>query len=295
MADYNHNKELKALIQLLDEPDEKVFAAIREKIMSYGIEAIPLLEEGSFSVNQMNTRIRVESLISQIRSRDTFVKLKEWADHRSFDLLDAYCLISGLYQEDESATANRKSVEKLYRDVWLEMNDELTALEKIRLVNHVFFDVYGFSGYQSDHASLPAYLLGSLLRMQSGNPLSMSALYLIVSQKLGLPIFGVNLPHHFILAYMDDTRLIKPAGDYTQEEVLFYINPFNKGAIFRKSEIELFVKQLNIKERESFYLPCDNVTVIRRLLNEILVLHQENHKKDQATAIRILLKAVAER
>ncbi len=295
MADYDNYKELKALIHLLDEPDDKVFAAIHNKIISYGIDAVPLLEESSFSVSDINTQIRIESLISQIRSHDAFVKLKDWADHRSFDLLDAYCLISGLYQEEESTTANRKSIEKLYRDVWLEMNDELTALEKIRLVNHVFFDVYRFSGHQSDHASLPAYLLGSLLRMQSGNPLSMSVLYLIVSQKLGLPIFGVNLPHHFILAYMDDTRLIKPAGDYTQEEVLFYINPFNKGAIFRKSEIELYVKQLNIKTRESFYLPCDNVTVIRRLLNEILVLHQENHKKDQAKTIRILLKAVSER
>ena len=38
-------KEIKALIHLIDDPDEQIFNQIREKILSIGNEVIPLLEE----------------------------------------------------------------------------------------------------------------------------------------------------------------------------------------------------------------------------------------------------------
>ena len=59
--------ELSALISLLDDPDEKIFQEIREKIKSIGSEVIPLLEnawETSFDSLLQN---RVENLIHTIQ------------------------------------------------------------------------------------------------------------------------------------------------------------------------------------------------------------------------------------
>jgi regulator of sirC expression with transglutaminase-like and TPR domain len=294
MTDNDNTKALKALVQLLDEPDEQVYTTIHDEILDCGSHAVPFLEDSLYHSENELIRERAESLIRHIQNRRAFLKLKDWAEHRSTDLLEAYCLVSNLYQDEEASKANQKSVEKIYRDIWLEMNDELTALEKTRVVNHFFFDVYHFSGHQAK-PNLPAYLLGNLLRMQSGNHLSLSVLYLIITQKLGLPVFGVNLPRHFILAYMDDTRATRQAKNYTQKEVLFYINPFDKGAIFRKSEIELFIQQQNIKPQENFFLPCNNLTVIRRLLAEIRLIHQKKGQKNQEETINHLLLALDER
>ena len=186
----------------------------------------------------------------------------------------------------------KASVEKLYRDVWVEMNNKLTALEKIRVVNHVFYNVYQFDALQGNKPVLPPYLLGNVIRMQRGNPLSMAMLYLIVVQRLGIPVFGVNLPKHLILAYMNGNTLPKPLSVYREEDVLFYINPFNKGAIFRKSEVELYLKQLNIKPQEKFFLPVENKVIIQRLLQELTMLHRKNHHPDKAESIQYLLKAI---
>jgi len=287
------NKELLALIQLMDEPDENIFSTIRKKIMDYGPDALSLLEEAWVSLNGEVEQSRVEHLVQDIRLEDVSRKLSSWSSHRSLDLFEPYGLISIFHQADESLVSMEVSVYKIYRDLWLEMNDELTALEKIRVVNHIFFDVYRFQGLQSTKAAVPTYMLGNVLRTQKGNPLSLAMTYLMITQQLGLPVFGVDLPHHFILAYMDDSRQIKPAGNYTEDEVLFYVNPFNQGAIFRKSEIELFIKQLNIKEQNSFFLPCDNLSVIRRMLNDIQALYRENNKTDKADALKQLLKAVS--
>ncbi len=293
MTEKKVNKELLALIRLLDEPDEKIFDTVGKKIIEYGTEAVPVLEDAwGYMTGKIELK-RAEELIEQIRLENAFHQLEKWANGASDNLLEAFALISVFHQPDAPADALIEPVQKIYRDLWLEMNDELTALEKIRVVNHIFFDVYRFEGRQNEVADIHTYMLDNLLRTQRGNPFSLALLYLIVTQKLGLPVFGVNLPHHFILAYMDDTQLIKPVNNYIENEVLFYVNPFNRGTVFRKSEIELFIKQLNIKMQDSFFLPCDNLTVVRRFLNEIMIIYQKNHKPTKAEAVKYLLRAVS--
>ena len=293
MPEKNFTKELSALIQLLDEPDEQVYAAIRTRIIAMGVDALPLLEEADDNILAPKETARIEKLMNAIRVEDVYAKLKSWAEDDSHDLLVAWMLISGFHSPEERKESMETQVDKLYRDIWVEMNSELTALEKIRVVNHVFYEVYRFDALQEKKPVLPPYLLGNVLRMQKGNPLSMALLYLIIVQRLNIPMFGVNLPKHLILAYMNGNILPKPVANYREEEVLFYLNPFNKGAVFRKSEIELFIRQLKIKEQESFFLPCENKVLIRRLLQELTMLHKKNHNLIMAEATQYLLKAVS--
>ncbi len=292
MSGKDTTKELAALIHLLDEPDEKVYATIRSRILALGTRALPLLEEADSNLFSQKEAARMEELINTIRVQDVYEKLKNWSEHQSHDLLEPWLLISGFHLPEEDNEKMKASVEKLYRDVWVEMNNKLTALEKIRVVNHVFYNVYQFDALQGNKPVLPPYLLGNVIRMQRGNPLSMAMLYLIVVQRLGIPVFGVNLPKHLILAYMNGNTLPKPLSVYREEDVLFYINPFNKGAIFRKSEVELYLKQLNIKPQEKFFLPVENKVIIQRLLQELTMLHRKNHHPDKAESIQYLLKAI---
>mgnify|MGYP000349663957 CR=1 FL=1 len=293
MLEKNFTKELTALIQLLDEPDERVYDAIRTRIITMGVDALPLLEEANNNMPVPKASVRIEKIINTIRVEDVFAKLRSWAKHDSHNLLEAWMLISGFHSPEDEKESMKKQVDKLYRDIWVEMNSELTALEKIRVVNHVFYEVYRFDALQEKKPVLPPYLLGNVLRMQKGNPVSLALLYLIIVQQLNIPMFGVNLPRHLILAYMNGNNILpKPVADYREEDVLFYLNPFNKGAVFRKGEIELFIRQLKIKEQENFFLPCENKVLIRRLLQELTMLHKKNHNLIMTDAMQTLLKAI---
>lgn len=285
-------KELEALIRMLDEPDEAVFSHIRNKVIEYGPEAIPCLEESWMRLSEEKEIERIEEMMGSIRLNDTFDKLKNWTKEGADSLLEPYLWISAFHEPNFNYESHKKSVEKILQDVWLEMNDSLTALEKIRVVNHILYNVYGFRGYSGHKPRLPSYILSNVLRTQKGNPLSLGLLYLIVAQSVQLPVFGVNLPKHFILVYMDDFISLKPARDYTHDEVLFYLNPYNKGALFRKSEIALFLKQLRIREHPEFFLPSDNLTVIRRFLAEMITIHLEKKSQDKAKDLKHLLTAL---
>jgi regulator of sirC expression with transglutaminase-like and TPR domain len=280
------NKELLALIRLLDEPDEKVFETIREKIFSFGTEAIPPLEyawENSFNPDIQH---RIEDIIHMIQKERLKLDLIKWSSDINQDLLSGYMLVSRFQYPDLSQESIIKKVGQISQDVWLELNSNLTGLEKVKVINHIMYDINHFSGSVSNMASPENYYINNLLDNKKGSPLALSLLYIIIAQSLKVHIRGVDLPRHFVLAYLDEPSSQDKLP--TIDDVLFYINPFNKGAVFTKNEISLFIKQLKLEPKESYYMPCDNPTIIRRLMNELIYIYEKSGNIEKAEDLKEL-------
>ena len=72
---------------------------------------------------------------------------------------------------------------------------------------------------------------------EKGNPITLGILYISLAQELGIPIYGVSIPRNFILAYVDEYNL----NDPYEEDILFYINPYNNGKVLGEREIDYFL------------------------------------------------------
>lgn len=265
--------EVNALIDLLDDPDVDIFNNVKDRLMSYGEEVIPELEsawEASFNNLVQN---RIEDIIHNIQFTNIRTKLEAWAEKVDPNLLEGAILIAKYQYPDVDEERIINKIEVIKRDIWLELNPNLTALEKVRVMNHIIFEIHGYSGNTANfHAPQNSYL-NNVLESKKGNPLSLSILYSVIAQSLGLPVYGVNLPEHFILAYKDEFE------DLGLEEhpygVLFYINTFSKGTVFGKREIDTFLKQINMQPLDMFYSPCTNVDIIRRMLRNLIAAYEK--------------------
>jgi regulator of sirC expression with transglutaminase-like and TPR domain len=127
---------------------------------------------------------------------------------------------------------------------------------------------------------------------KKGNPISLGIIYIAVAQKLGLPIYGVNLPKNFILAFIDEfyELLGSDASNSNSDNVLFYINPFNHGAVLGKKEIDFFLKQQNIAPEDMFYQPCSNIEIIQRLLLNLIYSYEKLGYDSRIKDLQTLLK-----
>ena len=72
--------------------------------------------------------------------------------------------------------------------------------------------------------------------------------------------------------------------------VLFYINPFNRGVIFGKKEIESFIKQQKLENKKVYFQSISNKDTIINLVNEIITHYENNNEKTKAEEYRSLLK-----
>jgi regulator of sirC expression with transglutaminase-like and TPR domain len=154
-------------------------------------------------------------------------------------------------------------------------------MQKIKVINHIIFDVYGIAGNKKHFLSTDSNFLNKVLETKNGNPLLISVIYVIVANALNIPIYGVNLPEHFIVAYADSPN-----------EVHFYLNPFAKGSIFSKREIDAFLTQLQIEKKEEYYLPCSNNEIIIRMINNMMIAYKAKglqYKLDELNLLKSII------
>lgn len=283
------NDELNALISLLDEPNDNIFGQIKDKLMVYGMDAVPHLENAWDNSFDSIIQDRIEDIIHNIQQKDLKKELIYWKENNHYDLLTGFYIVSKYQYPDIDEKEIREQVEIIKRDVWLELNSNLTALEKVKVLNHIIFDIHGFTGNKTNIDAPRNLFLNNLLESKKGNHLSIGIFYTIIAQKLGIPIFGVNLPQHFILAYVDEIHDEK-LSVANENEVLFYINPFNKGAVFTKREIEVFIKHLKLKRDNIYFVPSDNKVIIHRLILGLIKSFTKLGYSNKVEELKILLQ-----
>ena len=196
------------------------------------------------------------------------------------------------YEESEL----RRSISKIRQSIWLELNDNLTAFEQIRVFNHMFYTHHGFKGNRENYHQPQNSFLADLISTKTGNPLSLGLLYTYLAGSLDLPVQGVNLPSHFILCYLDFYPFDEELGIIKDEaEVLFYINPFNAGAILQKEEIDEFLIKQNLPQDERFYRPCANMEMIARMLNNLIHAYIAASNDDKVRELRAMQSLLLEK
>ncbi len=284
------NKELNALISLIDEPDIDMFGRIREKIFSYGLEAIPELEN-AWDVNPDNgIQHRIEGIIHQIQFDHIHKELGAWKSSPDKDLFKGFTLVANFQYPDLDEKLLINKIGKIIQDVWLELNINLTPLEKVKVLNHIIFDVHGFKGNKKDIYAPANSYINVIFETKKANPISLSIIYMVVAQSLGIPVYGVNLPQNFILAYMGGT--IRDFDLIDANDVQFYLNAFNKGAVFTHKEVKLFLGRMNIDQDKKYFLPCDNVTIIRRVLNNLVFSYEQIDEQEKVKELKRLQSAL---
>lgn len=286
-------KEINALIALLDDPDKEVFTAVSSKIVNEGTSVVHLLEKAwEASLNEL-VQQRIESLIHSIQLNGTIDNFSHWISSGAHNLLEGAFYLSSYQYPEADYNALEKSIEKIRKDVWIELNENLTALEKVKILNHIIYDVHGFTSNTANFFAPQNNFINQVIETKKGGPITLAILYSVISQKLGLPIYAVNLPKNFILAYKD--RFRSDLSTNPKDSILFYINPFNRGAVLGHREIEHFLNQQNIEQKDEFYIPCSNLTTISQLINSLIFSYEKmgNHDKlnDLSTIQRILLES----
>ena len=277
--------EIRALINLLEDPDEEIYRQVSQVILSQGIDIIPELERTWEKSLNEKLQDRIERLIQEIHFGNIEQYLTNWVETGGKDLLEGAVIVSRLQYPELSLNYLNGIIDDFRQDIWLELNPNLTALEKVRIMNHFLFEVHKFSGNVYNMYSPQNSYINQVLETKKGNPVSLSIVYICIAQRLGIPILGINLPRNFLVAYMDESNTF-------EEPVLFYINPYSKGSVVGKKELENFLIQQGIEPTEKHFVPCTNLDIIQRLILNLIMAYDKMGYKEKISDFQKLLKIV---
>jgi regulator of sirC expression with transglutaminase-like and TPR domain len=234
---------------------------------------------------------RIENLVHKIQYSNVKRELELWFIAGSYDLLQGILIINKYQYPDIDEQKIINQIEDIKRDIWMQLIYEMSAVEKVKLINHVLYEKHGFTGNSSNHQDPQNSYLSQVLESRKGNQILLAVIYSIIAQKLDIPIYGVNLPQHFVLAFVDE----EPSehefkyDNELENRILFYINAFNKGFIFGRKDVDGFLKQLNLKPQNHFYETCSNVEIIQRVLRNLISAYEKLSAVEKVAEVQEML------
>ena len=273
--------QLDALISLLDDSDWEVKQHVREKLIGLGAAVIPVLEQKWEESFNPILQKELEDLVHDLQFGLVKQRLIDWKSSQNQDLLEGLWILNTYQYPDLELETLQAAIHQLYVEAWTHFSPNLQPLEQVKILNHVFFKQLQFSGNTKNFHSPSNSMLSAVLESKKGNPISLCSIYLLVSQKLGLPIFGVNLPNLFVLIYQQ--------GDSD-----FYINAFNKGLVFSKKDIQNFLEQLKIDPLSIYFEPCTNLAIVLRFLKNLATAFENLGESSKLGEVKELLEILAD-
>ena len=261
------NREIAALLHLIDDPDEFVYSTVSDKIISFGKDIIPNLESLWEHTGNEEIQERIELLIHRLHFRDLTDEFTGWAS-RDADLLEGAQLVARYHYPEMDTTQVYQEIEKLRRNTWLELNNYLTPIEQINIVTSIFYNYYKQKGVEFAYNNPDDYLINKTLDSKKGNALSNGIIYIALCELLDIPVKAVNIPRQFILAYFDPQYdLLNPAG-HPSEKINFFIDPLN-GQMYSHQDVEAYFKRISVPPVPSYFRQLSNRRIIQFLLEEL--------------------------
>lgn len=260
------NLEITALMTLVDDPDMEVYEQVRNRILHLGKAMVPYLEDLWERMPDDTVQERIEFLIHKLHFGELQQDFGRWASEPDPDLMEGAFLVSRYKFPDLNMTGYRSALEKICKNIWLELNHYLTPLEQINIINKVLFSHHMFKGVEISYSNQEDFLVHKLLDTRKGNSIPNGILYQTVCQMLNIHVRAIHIPRQFILACFESDREGAQPRTGTPK-ILFYIDPLS-GQVYTQKDVDQYFKRISVQPEYIHFEPMHPRRIIAFLIEE---------------------------
>ena len=259
----------KALEELLDDTSPAVRQALLAQFAQYGRDGVELLR---YFASQPNRVLALHAVwyLRELNFSDPVTEFRGFIRSLNYELETGALLLSRTVNPGLDIGACCAQLEMMAARCRQLIAEPATAREKCRVLNRVLFHEYGLRG-NADHYTDPLNsYLDQVLTRRKGIPISLSIVYLIVAERMGLNLEAVGLPGHFMV------------GCY-EENVPFFIDPFNAGVFLTAGEVFVLLRQSSVNASAADLAPTPVREVLcrccRNLVNHYTAANNPEHAR----------------
>ena len=283
------NKEINALLKLMDDPDEEVYQSVSEKIAEYGNGIIPNLENLWENTLNKDVQQRIEHLVRQLHYADITNQFAEWNKILHPDLLTGALLVAKCHYPEMLAVTVLQEIEKIKRTVWLELNNFLTPLEQANVVNNILFNFYRLKCVPLAYNHPDDFLVNKVLEQKKGNALSNGILYQVLCELLDINAKIISIPNQVIIAFFRSGY--NESKNNPLEKIQFFIDGAT-GYAYSKQDVENYLKRIGLQNLSAAYQPLPAKKIVQVLLKEFakcFASASTQYKQNELLALAALL------
>jgi regulator of sirC expression with transglutaminase-like and TPR domain len=148
--------------------------------------------------------------------------------------------------------------------------------ERALALAQVLGEEHGFDGNRDSYYDPNNSYLNRVLDRRTGIPISLSVVYLLVADRLGLPMCGVNMPAHFLVRYADGGG----------QDLL--LDPFNGGQVVSRETCVRILLRTGLRPAPAYFDCAPARAVLLRMVRNLRRIAEEAGQTDTAEELRSL-------
>ncbi len=282
------DKEIRALLQLIDDPDDEVFDTVANRLLGFGREIIPNLEQLWEVTADEGIQERIETLIHRVHFNDLQEEFLEWSNSKNPELLRGAILVAKYQFPDLNIPSILTQFDQIRRNIWLELNNYLTPLEQVNVFNSILYNYYKLQGHELTEREPKYFFINQVLESKQGNSYSLGVLYLALCELLDIPIFAIDLPRQFVFAYIDTLHHFYRQDDDAVQQIQFYVDPLS-GMVYTQKDVDTYLRKINYNDRDAYMAPLSSKRVIFKMLEELALCYRYKREEAKAEEIQSLM------
>ena len=293
MNDAMHQiKEVTALLKLLDDPDAEVFSIISNRIMDYGNNIIPHLENEWENTVEISVQNRIETLIHKLQYNNLQKDLTEWSENTYNDLLFGSLLVAKYQYPDLHTTPILQDLERIKRNIWLELNSYLTPLEQANVLSSILYNYYNLRSSDICYENPNDFFINKVLESKKGNTISMGILYQVMCDLLDINASIISIPKQMIIAFYHSDYYAGKSNEDDREHIHFYVDAVN-GQAYSYADIHKYFKRIGVQPTIEHFKPLSHKRIIKTLLEEVgkcFYTQNAEEKQEEVVALAKILE-----
>lgn len=264
------------LLSLYDCTDDREYSYLsRELFRAVPMGHHPLKYVESLKNPKIRWALRTSLFpgLSDLKIRYDLKQLLTRKESEDVDLEMGAFLIARAYEEVDSVPEElHEKLDALAKPLRLGLKYAENAEARLQIFRYYMFDKLGFQGNTADYYDPQNSFITSLMRTGKGIPVTISVLCILIARRAGLPVYGINMPGHFLLGY--------------SEEKVWYMDPFNAGALLTAEECLQFLSRQNLTADASYLKPADSITILKRMYRNLIHIHSSRGNREEERALR---------
>lgn len=147
-------------------------------------------------------------------------------------------------------------------------------------LHQVLFDEEGFIGNTADYYNPANSFLPAVLETRKGLPITLCLLYKVIAERLGLNVWGVGMPGHFLVA-------VEMGHDYGEGGPIL-IDPFEHGRVLSIGEARDRMRDLlgpDATWNADIILPASNRHWLTRILQNLLHVYGNEDRYSEVAGV----------
>lgn len=254
--------QIRALIRLLSDEDDRIVETISGKLIDIGPSAVPLLQQAEIEQPEMADRIA--AILEEIRGGKLEDELRAMAmlPDESMSLEDGAFLIARYAYPALDVPAYRQQLDSMAQEIRERIGPRASGEETVTAVNRYFFTEQGFKGNTKNYYEVENSYLNRVIERRVGIPISLSVVYLLIGQRLGLPLRGIGMPGHFLVKY-------------DSERYKIFIDCFNGGALLTEKNCARFLTEAGYGFDEKYLQTSPTRAILSRMVKNLLAIYSK--------------------